>query len=229
LFDKLSQLWRRLLFYARRNQFDRELEEEMQFHLEMKAKENIAEGKSVEEARYAARRQFGNQTLLLEASRDRWSFRSLETLAQDMRYGLRMRTKNPGFTVVAVLTLALGIGANTAIFSLINVILLKPVSGREPDRLMGVYSHDTTRADEYRLFSHPNYTDLRAQRQVFDDILATNLFSAGVTEGDTTRRLMTAKISSNYFSVSGVQLARGRPFTTQEETQPAPVAIVSHR
>jgi macrolide transport system ATP-binding/permease protein len=67
LFDKLSQLWRRLLFYARRNQFDRELEEEMQFHLEMKAKENIAEGKSVE-ARYAARRQFGNQTLLLEAS-----------------------------------------------------------------------------------------------------------------------------------------------------------------
>jgi hypothetical protein len=128
-----------------------------------------------------------------------------------------------------VLTLALGIGANTAIFSLINVILLKPVSGREPDRLMGVYSHDTTRADDYRLFSHPNYTDLRAQREVFDDILATNLFSAGVTEGDTTRRLMAAKISSDYFSVFGVQLARGRPFTAEEETQPAPVAIVSHR
>jgi hypothetical protein len=90
LFDKLTQLWRRLLIYARRNQFDRELEEEMQFHLEMKAKENIAEGKSVEEARYAARRQFGNQTLLLEASRDMWGFRPLETLAQDMRYGLRI-------------------------------------------------------------------------------------------------------------------------------------------
>jgi predicted permease len=229
LFNKLSQLWRRLLFYARRDRFDRELEEEMRFHLEMKAEENLAAGVSLEEARYAARRQFGNQTLLQEVSRDMWGFRSLETLAQDLRYGLRMMFKNPSFTVVAVLTLALGIGANTAIFSLINVVLLKPISGREPERLVGVYSRDTTRADDYRLFSHPNYADLRAGSEVFDDILATNLFSAGVMEGDTTRRLMAAKISSNYFSVFGVQLAQGRPFTAQEETQPAPVAIVSHR
>jgi predicted permease len=227
--DKLSQLWRRLLFYVRRDQFDRELEEEMRFHLEMKAEENIAAGVSQEEARYAARRQFGNQTLLREVSRDMWGATSLETLAQDLRYGLRMMVKNPGFTVVAVLTLALGIGANTAIFSLINIVLLKPISGREPERLVGVYSRDTTRADDYRLFSHPNYTDLRERSEVFDDILATNLFSAGVTEGDTTRRVMAVKISANYFSVFGVQLAQGRPFTPQEETQPAPVAIVSHR
>ena len=227
--DKLSQLWRRLLFYTRRDQFDRELEEEMRFHLEMKAEENLAAGISTEEARYAAQRQFGNLTLLREMSRDMWSYRSLETLAQDLRYGLRMMIKNPGFTVAAVLTLALGIGANTAIFSLINVVLLKPISGREPERLVGVYSRDTMRADDYRLFSHPNYTDLRARSEVFDDILATNLFSAGVTEGDTTRRIMAVKISANYFSVFGVQLAQGRPFTAQEETQPAPVAIVSNR
>ncbi|HEX2488246.1 MAG TPA: ABC transporter permease, partial [Blastocatellia bacterium] len=147
----------------------------------------------------------------------------------DLRFALRSMRRAPGFAAVAILTLALGIGANTAIFSLINVILLKPVSGREPDRLMGVYSRDTTRADDYRLFSHPNYTDLRAQQEVFDDILAINLFSAGVTEGDTTRRIMAVKISSNYFSVFGVQLARGRPFTAQEESRAAPVAIVSHR
>ena len=90
MMDKLSQLWRRLLFYARRNRFDRELEEEMRFHLEMKAEENLAAGVSPEDARYAARRQFGSQTLLLEASRDMWGFRSLESLAQDMRYGLRI-------------------------------------------------------------------------------------------------------------------------------------------
>src|SRR5262249_57578255 len=86
MMDKLSQLWRRLLFYLRRDQFDRELEEEMRLHLEMKAEENLAAGVSPEEARYAAQSQFGNQTLLQEASRDLWSFRFLKTLATDLSY-----------------------------------------------------------------------------------------------------------------------------------------------
>src|SRR5262244_4347406 len=85
MLDKLSQLWRRLLFYLRRDRFDRELEEEMRFHLEMKVEENLDAGVSPEEARYAARRQFGNQTLIQEVSRDMWSFRYLETIAQDLR------------------------------------------------------------------------------------------------------------------------------------------------
>src|SRR5215467_7110110 len=142
--DKLSQLWRRLLFYARRDQFDRELEEEMRFHLEMKAEENAEAGMGPLEARYAARRQFGNQTLLQEVSRDMWGVRSIEALFQDLRYGARMLLKNPGFALIAVLTLALGIGANTAIFSVINGVLLKPLPYREPDRIARVYSEFPT-------------------------------------------------------------------------------------
>src|SRR5262245_36952398 len=96
LLDKLSQLWRRLLFYLRRDRFDCELEEEMRFHLEMKAEENLAAGISPEDARYAAQRQFGNQTLLREVSRDMWGIRSIETLFQDLRYGIRLLIKHKG-------------------------------------------------------------------------------------------------------------------------------------
>src|SRR5262245_8993494 len=138
MFSKLSQLWRRLRFYLRRDQFDRELEEEMRFHLEMKARENAEAGVGPLEARYAAERQFGNQTLLREASRDMWGVRSIETLFQDVRYGARMSLKNKSFTAVAVLSLALGIGANTAIFHLLDALLLRSLPIKAPRELAEV-------------------------------------------------------------------------------------------
>src|SRR5215813_6051714 len=132
MLNQFLQLWRRLLFYLRRDQFDRELAEEMKFHLDLKAEENLSAGMSSQEARLAARRQFGNQTLLQEVSREMWGIRSIETLLQDLRYGVRMLLKHKIFTTVAALSLALGIGANTAIFSLIDAALLKSLPVRDP-------------------------------------------------------------------------------------------------
>src|SRR5215470_10634903 len=125
LFQFLSQIWLRLLSLLRRGRYEREMEEEMRFHLEMQIEQNLSSGMATEEAHYAARRQFGNQTWLKEVSREMWSLNSIETLIQDLRYGARMLIKNPGFAFVAVLTLSLGIGVNTTLFTAFNAVALK--------------------------------------------------------------------------------------------------------
>lgn len=147
----------------------------------------------------------------------------------DLEYAWRSLWRSPGFTAVAVLVLALGIGANSAIFSLLNMMLLRPVNMVDPERVVGVYSQHTERPDTYRSFSYPTYLDLREQNEVFTHLAAHSISLAGLQEGDTTRRVMVNLVSSNAFETYGVPPVLGRGFTPEEEQPGAePVAVVSH-
>jgi predicted permease len=149
---------------------------------------------------------------------------------QDFRHGARLLYRNRGFTAVAALVLALGIGANTAVFTIVNSMLLKPRPGVPDAELAGVFSRDRTQADAYRAFSYPNYADLRDRKDLFVSLTGHTYAMLGLTEGNSTRRVFVDVVTSNYFDTFGVPLARGRAFTMDEERPTAniPVAIISH-
>ena len=148
----------------------------------------------------------------------------------DLRYGVLMLAKNPGFSAVAILVLALGIGANSAIFSLINAMLLKPLPIERPGELVGIYNEKTTPPGGFRAISYPNYRDLRASADGFSSLAAHNVTLVGIGDGTVTRRVFADLVSANYFETFGSTLALGRAFTPAEEEPGAnvPVAIVSY-
>src|SRR5260370_3074933 len=137
-----NERWLRIKSLLNRKQLGRDLEDELAHHLDMRAQHNRAAGMQADEARYAARRTLGNLTLVRETSREIWTFASLEALWQDVRFGARLLARSSGFTVAAVLTLALGIGANTAVFSYIDAFVIKPLPYPHADRLAMFLSHD---------------------------------------------------------------------------------------
>src|SRR5579863_7643987 len=146
----------------------------------------------------------------------------------DLRYAVRMMFKNRGFTAVAVLTLALGIGANTTVFSMINAILLKPVKVRHPEQLVGVYQHDRDNANAFNFFSYPDFADLRSGKEAaFSELLAFGFSSVSV-QADVLEKVSACLVSANYFEALGVPPALGRGFQPEEETSGAPVAVLSH-
>lgn len=154
----------------------------------------------------------------------------LPIIVNNLRYASRQLLKNPGFTAVAVLTLALGIGANTTVFSLISTFLLHPMAGERKGELVQCYSRDKVRPDTYRAFSYPNYRDLREGSRLFSHLLACELTSVGITEGSLTRRVVAMLVSADYFSAFGVSVTKGRVFRAEEE-QPGsalPVVILSY-
>src|SRR5262247_1513789 len=203
LFQFLSQLWRRLLSLLRRGRLEREMEEEMRFHLEMQIEQNLSSGMAAEEAHYVARRQFGNQTWLKEVSREMWSLNSIETLIQDLRYAARMLRKSPGFTAVAALTLALGIGANTAIFSVINHLLLLPLPYPESQRIVDVWHTPPQESfpglDRFSV-SPANYLDWKSQNKAFEQMAIYQYAGFSLSAAGDPVNVTGAAVSSDFFS-----------------------------
>jgi predicted permease len=225
----LIELARRLRFLARREKFNRELDEELRTHLELKTRTNLQQGLAPEEARFAAQREFGNALLLREQSRDFWGYRWLEQLAADLRFGLRMLARNPGFAAVAVLTLALGIGVNSVIFSVISTMLLRKPPVHDPDRLMMLFSRNVGAVgsgDEASRspVSPPDFLDWRAQTTAFAGIAAASTFEGDesqthltVSGGSEPERVPGGAVSANYFDVLGVSPLLGRAFLPGED------------
>jgi predicted permease len=154
----------------------------------------------------------------------------IEDLLHDVKFGARILVKNPAFTAIAVLVLGLGIGANAAIFCLVNAFLLRPMAVEKPEELVSCYNR-STKDGGYRAFSYPEYRDIREKNTVFTNLMAHDVAMVGLTEGDTTRRSFADIVSSNYFSTFGVRMFQGRAFLPAEE-QPGsaiPVVIVSYQ
>ena len=229
----MGSVLRRLLFFFQRNQFDRDLKDELRFHEEMKAHALAdADGMSGDEARAAARRRIGNPLRLREQSREPWIFATVETFAHDVRHALRLMRRDPAFTFTALATLALGIGLNTAIFSVAYGVLWRPLPYPNPDRLVIVSSSQQTEKGvrTFSTWAPVTYEALRPRVTAFDSLAAYSSIDAQLTGRGEPLTLHALDVSPNFFATLGVTPARGRAFLTgAAATDDDRTAIVSDR
>ena len=221
----VDELWRRAMMFFRISRFREEINEELQSHLAMKEADLRTAGMPREEAAYAAQARLGNSSLLREKSEDAWGWTIFEALFQDLRYAARILRKNPVFTVPAMLILALGIGANSAIFSLINAILLRTMPVRDPGNLVEIVrfwaGHQRT------TLSYPLYRLFRDQSRSFDGMLAQSTPSTNEIEiSGAAETVETQMVSGSYYEVLGVSAAAGHLWTT--EAGMSPFAVISY-
>jgi putative ABC transport system permease protein len=223
------QEFRYILHRLNRGRAEAELEEEIRTHLELETEQNIESGMSPEEARYAALRAFGNVTRSKEDSRTMWGLRWTETLWQDVRFGMRTLVKNPGFTAVAVIALALGIGANSAIFSVVNTVLLRPLLYQDPERLVMVWEKGAADVFPINSVSAANFLDWRDQNEVFEGMAIINHASFNLTGAGEPERINGRRFSANLFRLLGVEPQLGRAFLPEEDAPGAGrVVMLSH-
>jgi predicted permease len=220
----------RLRSLFRRGRVERELRDELEDHLAQKTAEYAASGMPMEEARRRARREFGGVEVAKENCRDTRRVRIIETAVQDARFGLRMLRKNLGFTTIAVLTLGLGIGANTAIFSMVNSFLLRPLPVKDAEQIT-VLAMQLKKGDLQPAFSYPEFEDLQKQSSmVFSDVIAMNINAGGLTLNGKTEPIIVVDVSGNFFTTLGVQPLLGRFILPSEGSATAlnPVIVLGY-
>ncbi|OAI56582.1 hypothetical protein AYO50_02585 [Acidobacteria bacterium SCGC AG-212-P17] len=206
---------------------EQELDEEIGSHLRMAERDLIERGKTPEEARYAARREMGNESLIKEVTRNVWGTDWIGVWLQDWRYGMRVLWRNPGFSLIAIFTLALGISATTAIFSVVYGVLLRPLPYDRPDQLAKV-SEKNSKGHDMNL-ADLNFQDFRAQNRSLQGLAEFSSGEASVSGGSEPKRLMVAMVSSDFFPIMRVFPIRGRGFAPEDQRPGAgPVALVSY-
>ena len=212
-----------------RKRLERELDEEVRFHLEMQIEDNLKAGMNPMEARHAALRSFGGMEPMKETYRERRTFALVETTAQDLRYAVRTLRKSPGFTLTAVAVLALAIGANTAMFSVLNTVLLQPLPYRSPEQLAMLWTEDPAQNFREGRSALWDVEQWRSQSQSFADMATFDSVNTMLTRADGVEQIVGASISPNLLPLLGVRPVLGRSFSTEEAEQQQRLVLISHR
>ena len=224
------RFWLRLQTLVRRNRGTKRLNDEIQFHLDQQIAENRLSGMNPEQARYAAMRAFGNPTLFMEEARDTWGWSWLEQIAQDFRYGLRSLRKGPGFSAVAILSLALGIMATAAMYSVIYGVVLNPFPYRDVDSLMSVkvWSPDSSR---WRFnYTVDQFLEIAERNSIFQGTIASTVSDVVWTSEGEPKRLRGNVCTMNTFEVMGVPPLLGRtPVAADSAPGAPPVAVLGYK
>jgi predicted permease len=224
--DYLRALAARLRGLWGKRRAERELDDEIEAHLRLLAERYVRRGMTEAEAASAARRQFGNMTLLKEANREMRGIRFTEMFYQDVRYGLWMLRRNPGFAAIAIITLALGIGSNTVIFSVFQSVVLAPLPYDDPERLVMIWPRNHR---GFHVFvSGPDFQDWKRSSRSFDRISGIRWQDHDLTSPGPAEHINGRQVSTDFFSTLGVKLALGREFSAEEDQHGgAPVVVIS--
>lgn len=224
----MNSFFRKFRWLIRRSAKEAELREELQFHLQEEAEQRRNDGLPTDTAGWAARRELGNLTLVVENTRTAWGWTRLEQLARDAGHGLRQVRRNPGFSAIAIATLALGIGGITAMFSAFDAVLIRPLPYTDADRLVMIWDDMSREGRSGHQPAPAEYLEWRRHNTVFTDIAATQPGDASLSGDTQPEEVPARKATWNLWSVLGVQPVLGRVFTEEEDSKGVRVVVISH-